>query len=196
MRSSSLMQGFNMEEHTFDKKSTSETKKTDDSSQSHPQQNSDEKSFDAALQTCQNELQEWKEKYMRLAADYQNYTKRIAKEQASYKRSAQAAILYDVLNILDNFERALEGIDISKVPLEMKAWVEGIELIKKELHKMLEKYSVRPMQESKVFDPHLHEAVMHVESEKHASGEIVQVLQQGYLINGEVLRTAKVSIAK
>lgn len=188
-----------MEEHTFNEKSTKKTGTTEDnSSQAQSQKNQQEKEQpnDSALQVCQNELQEWKEKYMRLAADYQNYTKRIAKEQEVYKRSAQSAILYDVLSILDNFERATEGIDTSAVAQEVKSWVEGIELIKKELHKMLQKYGVKVMAEVKVFDPHLHEAVMHVESDKHTSGEIVQVLQQGYLINGDVLRTAKVSIAK
>ncbi|MEX0940586.1 MAG: nucleotide exchange factor GrpE [Candidatus Babeliales bacterium] len=146
------------------------------------------------LTVCQAELIEWKDKYLRLSADFQNFKKRLQKEQASLRRMMQADILADVLNIVDNFDRALQEKEAETE--NMKDWFAGFELIRKELYKLLEKYGVKELESYDVFDPEMHEAVMQVDSDQHESGGIVEVYQKGYIFDGSVLRPAKVSVAK
>ncbi|MGB8468397.1 MAG: nucleotide exchange factor GrpE [Candidatus Babeliales bacterium] len=143
-----------------------------------------------ALELCKVESAEWKEKYARLAADYQNFQKRLEREYAAIKRNVQSSLLLDFLTVLDNVERALQ------VPDNSGSWRSGIELVRKEMLKVLQKHGVTPMEATSTFNPELHEAIMYTESADHASGTIVQVLEQGYMLNGIVLRPAKVSVAR
>lgn len=147
-----------------------------------------------ALSECQTQLAEWKDKFIRLLSDFQNFKKRLSKEQASQARMMQADVLLDMLVILDNFDRALQ--ERPEQNAEIKSWADGFELIRKYLYKVFEKYGVKEMESFDEFKPEFHEAVMHVESSKHEPGSIVEVLQKGYLIGDMVLRPAKVSIAQ
>lgn len=145
-----------------------------------------------ALELCQQEMAEWKEKYLRLSADFQNYKRRLEKEQLHFVRMIKADLLSKVLSIVDNFDRALERREEG----DQCAFREGFELIRKDLYAFLEKQNVKEMDYYEEFNPEFHEAIMHVESDRHEPGQIVEVLLKGYLINDEVLRPAKVSIAK
>ncbi len=145
------------------------------------------------LQECQEQLSHWKDQFMRIAADFENFKKRLEKERAQTFRIIKGNILLDILPIVDNFERALttkQETDDTKVVLQ------GFEMIYKELCKMLEKQGVKKIDSCESFNPELHEAVMRVPSDKHNSGEIVEILQKGYMIDKEVLRPAKVSVAE
>jgi len=144
-------------------------------------------------QGCGQELAQLKEQYARTVADFDNYRKRMAKEQIAYAQAVQARVLGDVLTIVDDFERALAQ-DVAHDDIE--SWLEGFSLIHASLLKMLEKYNVKPMTAYTTFDPHFHEAIAQIESADHASGQIVEVVQQGYLIGDSVLRHAKVTVAK
>lgn len=74
--------------------------------------------------------------------------------------------------------------------------LEGFKLISKDFYKFLEKQGVKELEGCEIFDPELHEAVMEIEAENKQPGNVVEVLQKGYLINGAILRPAKVSVAK
>jgi molecular chaperone GrpE len=154
----------------------------------------DENQEDKALKECQSSLAEMKDNYLRVSADFQNYKKRLEKEQSALKRRMQSDILRDLLDIVDNFDRALQDDELNQEQ-SVQAWKEGFKLIQKELYKLLEKYGVSQIESYEEFNPELHEAVMQVHSDDHESGSIVEVLQKGYLIDGHVLRPAKVSIA-
>ena len=142
---------------------------------------------------CNQELMQLKEQYARTVADFDNYRKRMAKEQIASAQAVQARVLGDVLAIVDDFERALAQDSAHD---DVESWLEGFTLIHSSLLKMLEKYNVKPMSGYAAFDPHFHEAVVQVESSDHESGQIVEVLQQGYLMGDMVLRHAKVTVAK
>jgi len=142
---------------------------------------------------CERELVQLKEQHARTVADFDNYRKRMAKEQIAYAQAVQARVLGDILAVVDDFERALSQ-DVSHDDVE--SWLEGFSLIHASLMKMLEKYDVKPMTEYLSFDPHFHEAIAQVESADHTNGQIVEVVQQGYLIGDTVLRHAKVVVAK
>lgn len=145
------------------------------------------------LASCLAERDSWKEKYVRVQADLDNFSKRIEKERLQWRNTVQAALLLDILPIVDDFDRAFEQKVESQ---DIQSWLAGFEMIRKSLQKLLEKYDVKEIPATLPFDPEYHEALVQVESPAHASGEIVGILQKGYTFRGEVLRPAKVSVAK
>lgn len=154
------------------------------------------------LSVCQEQSQSWQDKYFHLLADFQNFKKRLEKDQLSLKHTIENDILRHFLSILDNFDRALQEMaHFDRLSAEQKienrnSFFVGIELIRKELYKLLENYGIKEMISYDTFDPELHEAVMYVQSDTHEPGDIVEILQKGYMRNGQVLRVAKVSIAQ
>ena len=106
-------------------------------------------------------------------------------------QTAQVSILKDLLSVVDNFDRALQGKNDASADVYA-----GIEMIYKSVIQLLHKYSVKEFANYQAFDPELHEAVMDIESADHQSGQIVQVLEKGFMIKDKVLRPAKVIIAK
>jgi molecular chaperone GrpE len=146
---------------------------------------------DTAIE-CEEQIALWQNKYMRLSADFDNFRKRTTKEQVMWRQHAQKEVLLPLLDIVDNFDRALAR---ESTP-EVKSWLDGFVLIRKSLDKLLHNFSVKRMDNYHTFDPVFHEALVQVDSPNHATGDIVEVVQPGYLINDSVLRPARVTIAK
>ncbi len=149
-----------------------------------------------ALQACQQEMSLWRDRCLRVTADFENYKKRAEKERTQWAKLAQSSILLDLLTIVDDFDRALNYVQANPVPEEAQPLIEGFLLTHKALVKLLQKYGVTEIEEHEIFDPSIHEATMQVDSPEHISGAIVAVLQKGYRLKDEVLRPAKVSVAK
>lgn len=141
------------------------------------------------LNECLLEKDEWKNRCLLTAADFENFKRRTEKERVLWITNTQATILTDVIGIVDDFERAFTTQN-EAIPLE------GFQMIYKSFQKLLEKYGVQDIKEISEFDPNLHEAIMQVESPDHQAGQIVQVLQKGYRFKDQILRPAKVSVAK
>lgn len=140
---------------------------------------------------------EWKEKFLRVTADFENYKRRMVKERAQWGNSAQVEMLLALLPIANNIDRALVEQQAKGQPSpELQAWFIGFELIAKSMHKFLQQFEVEAIDCSGSFDPEMHEALMHVDAENVPSGNIVQVLEPGYLFKKTVLKPAKVSVAK
>lgn len=148
-----------------------------------------------ALEKAEAHIGEWAEKYLTLTADFENYKKRISSERADWAQDAQKRIVSDLLDVVDNFERALEQ-EKKREGNANVAWLAGFEMIYQSLEKVLAKYGVQAITDFTVFNPKYHEALMQVESDKHKSGEVVQVLQKGYMMQDKVIRPATVSVAK
>lgn len=148
------------------------------------------------LAKCKAEVESWKEKFLRVQADYDNFTKRSEKERLQWKTSAQAMVLLDLLPVIDDFDRALETQNKQAITPEIETWISGFEFIRKALQKLLEKYDVVQIPAGLPFDPMYHEAIAQVEAPDKKSGEIVAILQKGYTFRGQVLRPAQVSVAK
>lgn len=142
------------------------------------------------LTVCQSSLEEWKEKYVRVNADFDNFRKRTAKDQAFWRQTAQIEVLLPIISIVDDFDRALESQNGEQGSRE------GFELIHKSLNKYLHTLGVEVMTDYAVFNPEYHEAIMQVDASGQESGSVVSVLEKGYLFKGMVLRPAKVSVAK
>ena len=147
------------------------------------------------LQACKTELEEWKNKCLRITADFDNYKKRMEKERIFWMHSAQSTLINDILAIVDDFDRASAQAHATLKP-EQQEWITGFDMIGKALYKMLAKYDVKEINYHATFDPLYHEAIAQIESPEHESGAVVQVLQKGFMHKDQVLRPAKVSVAK
>ncbi|HLJ31768.1 MAG TPA: nucleotide exchange factor GrpE, partial [Candidatus Babeliales bacterium] len=123
------------------------------------------------------------------------YKKRVTQERTDWAQDAQKQVLVDLLAITDNFERALAE-EKKREETAHVAWLAGFEMIYQSLEKLLAKYGVQEISDFSVFNPKYHEALLQVESDKHTSGDIVQVLQKGYTMHDKVIRPAIVSVAK
>lgn len=138
------------------------------------------------------EAEDLQDKYMRLMAEYQNFRNRTAKEKSDIYAHANEKFALDVLEVIDNFERAM-----SAKPEDDK-FADGIELILKQLVSVLEKNNVKEIEAlGKPFDPNFHNAVMtEAAGEGKEAETVTQVLQKGYILNSKVIRPAMVAVAK
>ena len=130
------------------------------------------------------------DKYLRLAAEYDNYRKRTTKEKENVYADAKADTVKEFLGVLDNLERGLAQFD------EGDPHRQGMELICRQFLAVLEKLGVTRIEaQGQPFDPQKHDAVMHVEDENVGENTVVEVLQQGYQLGDKVLRFAMVKVA-
>jgi molecular chaperone GrpE len=139
------------------------------------------------------ERDELNQKYLRLAADYQNSQRRSAREQEEAKRQGLTSVALGVLGVIDHFDLAL-GQDPEKATAEQI--MSGVRVIRDQLLKVLQSYGVTEINPhpGEEFDPHRHQAVMHTESDEIAPRLIVSTLQAGYALGDRVIRPAKVSL--
>jgi len=160
------------------------------------------KSFKARLKKKEHEikslrkdLEEWKDRYLRAAAEMDNQRKRLDREKADFLQFALNDLLLELLPILDNFERALKNRDQT----DGAVFAEGLALITKQFLDLLRKQGVTPIETSdKIFNPEVHQAVMTEESDEAKEPRIGEELQRGYKLRDRLLRPAlvKVSIPK
>ncbi len=130
---------------------------------------------------------------LRLQADFDNAKKRWLKEQAEFQEQANRDLLRELLEICDDFERALGSAPSAN---ENSVFRGGVEMIGKRLEIFLKSYGVVPMEtKERLFDPVLHEAVAHEQSDSAPESTILEELRKGYLMNGKVLRHAVVKVA-
>ena len=130
------------------------------------------------------------DKYLRLAAEYDNYRKRTAKEKESVYGDAKADTIKPLLAVYDNLERGIAQYD------EADAHRQGLELILRQFTETLTKLGVTEIEaKGQPFDPGLHNAVMHVEDESAGENTVVEVFQKGFMIGDKVLRFAMVKVA-
>ena len=140
------------------------------------------------------EYEELWESYLRLQADFDNYKKRSYKEKIEFIKFANEGLIIELLDILDNFERGIRSAEAKK---DFDLLHQGVDMISKQLHSLLEsKGLIRIKCVGERFDPHRHEAIEVVEGEGKQSDTILDEMQPGYLLNGRIIRTAKVKVLK
>lgn len=147
------------------------------------------------IEKLKKESEENKELLIRLKADFENYKKRVREEQKDMVKFSNQKLISDLIPILDDLDRA---IDSSSDEIKKTAFFEGLNMVIKSFHNILEKnyYLEKIEKENVIFDPHFHEAIS-VAEDPDIEGMIVsKVLQKGYKIDSRVLRTAKVVVKK
>ncbi len=131
-----------------------------------------------------------KDKYLRLAAEYDNYRKRSQKERENVYADAKADTVLQLLPVYDNLERAL------KAECSDGAFYKGVEMIMDQLMGIFGKLGVEVIQAAgQTFDPALHNAVIHVEDESLGENVVAEEFQKGFTLNGKVIRFAMVKVA-
>ena len=141
----------------------------------------------------QRERDDFKDRWLRTTAEFDNYRKRVERERREQADQTVVTLLGDLLLVVDDFELALtveagEG---------MTAYQKGIELIHGKLTDLLRRLGVRPLESLGAdFDPNLHQAVIQEVSPAHRDGEVIGELRRGYLLNDRLLRPAMVKVAK
>jgi Molecular chaperone GrpE (heat shock protein) len=155
-----------------------------------PQQQQEETQPDP-LEELRRERDVLQDRLLRTAADFDNYRKRVDRERRDLAEQTAGEAIKDLLPIIDNLERALQAA-AEDDPLR-----KGVELIHKQMLEMLRKRGVTPIEALGAdFDPNVHEAVTHEESDQHREGEVMEELQRGYKVGERLLRPAMVKVAK
>jgi len=145
-----------------------------------------------ALETKTRELEAQQDRYLRTVAEFDNARKRAAREREDYTRFANESLLRDLLPVLDNLDRALAAARTEPTA----AVTAGVELIQRELLKVLEKFGLTPFSSvGQPFDPERHEAVARVNRPDLPEMTVANETGRGYLLNGRVLRPAMVTVA-
>ncbi|MCL2705016.1 MAG: nucleotide exchange factor GrpE [Spirochaetaceae bacterium] len=145
------------------------------------------------LKKAEDEILYLRESVLRKQADFENFRKRVIKEKEETVKYANTNLLLDLINIIDDFERAINSTADSK---DFEKFYKGIELIEKQFSSMLEKKwnLVKFAATGDKFDPEKHEAFMKEEKEDIAEPVIAEVFQNGYMLNNRAIRHAKVKV--
>ena len=147
----------------------------------------------AEKSALEGQVKEFKDKWLRSAAEFENYRKRTAKEWELLKQQSRTEVILEVLNSLDDFERAFAVVE----PGDESDFVKGIRLIYNNLVRVLQKMGVMEVDAlHQPFDPTRHMAIGQIDSTDAPSGHVAQVITKGYILNGSVIRPAHVIVAK
>jgi len=148
-----------------------------------------------ALEARVSELEDQR---LRALAELDNYRKRMARQFDEVIRSANDRLLSELLEVVDNFERALEHTNNDKADAaRLAALREGTELIYNQLRGLLERYDVTPIESiGRPFDPRYHEALMQADSDEYDEGMVTAEISKGYMLGDRVLRHARVAVSK
>lgn len=147
------------------------------------------------LNQAQAQAAEYLDGWQRARAEFANYKRRTEAERIELSATAGADVLTRVLPVIDDFDRAANTL-----PDDLKdhAWINGVMLIYRKLINTLDASNVKPIvvQPGDTFDPAIHEAITHEDSDQFSSGQIIAELQRGYKMGERVLRPAMVRVAK
>lgn len=162
-----------------------------------------EENQDSLIQDLQNQIQELKkssseanEQLLRRSAELDNFRKRLIRDKEEAVKFANQQILSDLIQIIDNFERAINS---SKETKDFENFVNGVQMIHSQLLSTLDtKYGLKQMESlNQEFDPSLHEAIAMIEHKEHKEKQIVlEEYQKGYMLSDRILRPAKVVVSK
>ena len=175
-------------EETAEEAAAEETAETE----KEPEEKKEEAPEEKEESEAEKQLADMNAKYIRLMADFQNQKKRFEKEKADIYQFANEDIVKSLLEVIDNFERALDASqdDGSK-------FREGMEMIFKQLMGALEKAGVSEIKAlGEEFDPNFHNAVMMEETDEFESNKVSGVMQKGYTLNSKVIRPSMVEVAQ
>ncbi len=178
------------EEEVKEEAPVAEEEKTEEAAESKKEKkNKKTRELEAKITELQAAVAERDDKYLRLAAEYDNFRRRSQKERENVYSDAYSDAINALLPVLDNLGRAVGCED-------PKALSDGLALIHKSFDEGLQKLGIEEIKaEGETFDPERHYAVLHIEDENYGESEVVEVLQKGYTRGDKVIRYAVVKVA-
>lgn len=166
-------------------------KRDDFSSEAEPVE--EQMQSEETVESLQQKYNDLEDRMLRMAADYDNYRKRMARQMDEMTRSANDRVFGELIEVIDNFERALQH---AKEDAEPSAILAGTEMIYNQLVGLLSKYDIKPIEAvGKPFDPQLHEAMMQVEGDEYPEGTVALEMGKGYQQGNRVIRHSKVGVS-
>ena len=187
------IEGEELEKNYDESTMNEENTQTEDNNETESSEESSAEEKTDPIAAAQSEAEAWKDKYIRLVAEFDNYKKRTLKEKSELILNGSEKTISSILPILDDFERALS--DKTEDPVAIK---EGFELIFKKFLKTLETLGVKKIETNDTdFDVDYHEAIAMVPGMGDAmKGKVIDCVQTGYTLNDKVIRHAKVAVGQ
>jgi molecular chaperone GrpE len=177
------------DKETADKSTDYDPYRTREAPPSDPPQGTDTK-----CSAIEDELKAAQDRYLRLAAEFENYKKRSQKDLDDYRKYATERLLKELLPVLDNLQRALQH---GRQSGTTEGVLQGVELTSKQYQEILSRFGVRPIPTVGLpFDPNVHQAVAMVKAKGQKPNTIVEEYEKGYYLNDRVLRPAMVTVAE
>ena len=148
----------------------------------------------AAAEASAGPADDWKDKYLRLAAEWDNFKKRSARDIGEFVRTAERDLISDLTEVFDDFARALDADHKSE---SMERFSQGISQIKNKFWTALEKRGLEQLNSVGTrFNPEEHDALLRTPSDEHEEGVVMQEISPGYRLGGKILRHAKVVVSQ
>lgn len=190
-----IKQGRQAEQPSGEQTETTSENKQEPNKKEDEQELTGEAKLQKELETAIKTIEEQKDKYLRLSAEFDNYRKRTMKEKAELIKNGGEKTISAILPILDDMERALQNAAKTE---DLDAIRQGIELISQKFHKVLEQEGLQKMEPiGEAFDTDYHEAVALVPApNEEQKGKVLDCVQTGYKLNDKVIRHAKVVVAQ
>lgn len=147
-----------------------------------------------ALQLAQEETQKWKNEYLYLRAEFDNYKKHAIKDRADSLKFGAERVMRDLLEVIDNLDRAL-AVQVQADSIQQ--YVQGVEMTTKSLKEVLSKHGLQELpSDGQPFDPNIHEALSSEETSAVPAGSISKTFKKAYKLHDKVIRPAQVIVAK
>jgi molecular chaperone GrpE len=150
----------------------------------------------AELDAAKVETSEWRDRFLRKAAEFENYRKRLEKEKVDSIISAKSSILMEFLSVTDACERALESFNDNARQSGLEQYREGVELLYRQMLDAFSRIGVTPIKaKGEKFDPHIHEALAREVSADFEENTVTHEVRRGYMFQNRLLRPAQVNVA-
>lgn len=146
------------------------------------------------IRQLEQDANNFRDQYLRAAADLKNFKRRTEEDRASLIRNATAGLIMKLLPILDDFDLAMQHVpaDVAETP-----WFNGVQGVQRKLQTVLEGEGVKPIEaEGQTFDPNFHEAVMHEDAGPDNAGKVTADLRKGYTLHDRVIRPSMVKVGQ
>jgi len=149
---------------------------------------------ESEIERLNDQIKENNDRYLRLVAEFENFKRRNARERIELIQTAGKDVITDLLDVLDDSERAQKQMEITD---DVKQIKEGVQLVFTKLRNSLSVKGLKPMEVvGKDFDPDLHEAITQMDAGEEMKGKVVAEIQKGYYLNDKIIRFAKVVVGK
>ena len=179
-------------EETDDEVSSEETKESEEEPEEEPEDSKKPRKFGRKKDKRDEQIAELQDKVTRQMAEFDNFRKRSEKEKAAMYSMGARDVLEKMLEVLDNFERGFDAVEEDD---QDDAFVQGMQMVYKQMLEALEKLGVKPIEAvGQPFDPNYHNAVMTEDSDEYESNYVSEVLQKGYTFKDKVIRPSMVKV--
>ena len=170
-----------------------ETEEPEEAAEDEPETGRKPKKFGRRKDKRDEQIAELQDKVTRQMAEFDNFRKRSEKEKAAMYSMGARDVLEKMLEVLDNFERGFDAVEEDD---QDDAFVQGMQMVYKQMLEALEKLGVKPIEAvGQPFDPNYHNAVMHEDNEEAGENEVVEEFQKGYMYHDDVIRHSMVKVA-